>query len=131
MMNHGTIFILLSQTQLYDEANLEKPTVNKFNVMSYNIFASYAAFVPGCNALDLTKGSRDSTQATGSWKQMGCEEKRAAVQAEIKRVNKLPPNSSYASHRMRVLNKVLELMSMKRTMSQDEELELLFAGLSI
>ncbi|KAF8413966.1 hypothetical protein HHK36_001963 [Tetracentron sinense] len=62
---------------------------------------------------------------------MGCEEKRAAVNADMKRVNQLPANSNYAMHRLRVLNKVLQLMSIQRTLSQDEELELLFAGLSL
>ncbi|THU63278.1 hypothetical protein C4D60_Mb01t14060 [Musa balbisiana] len=61
----------------------------------------------------------------------GCEEKRAAVQAEIARVNQLPSNSSYAVHRMRVLNKLLHLLSVQRSVSQDEELELLFATLSL
>ncbi|CAA6658420.1 unnamed protein product [Spirodela intermedia] len=32
---------------------------------------------------------------------------------------------------MKVLNKLLHLMSIKRTTTQDEELELLFAGLSL
>ncbi|KAK9085134.1 hypothetical protein Sjap_025545 [Stephania japonica] len=49
----------------------------------------------------------------------------------MERVNKLPAQSSYATHRMRVLNKLLQLLSIQRTQSQDEELELLFAGLSI
>uniref|UniRef100_A0A0D9Z9Y0 Uncharacterized protein n=1 Tax=Oryza glumipatula TaxID=40148 RepID=A0A0D9Z9Y0_9ORYZ len=54
-----------------------------------------------------------------------------AVSAEIERVNKLPANSSYAIHRLKVLNKLRHLLSIKRTTSQDEELELLFASLSI
>ncbi|CAL5402947.1 unnamed protein product [Camellia sinensis] len=61
---------------------------------------------------------------------MGCEEKKAAVHEEMKRINKLPANSTYATHRLRVLNKILQLLSIQRTTSQ-EELELLFAGLSI
>ncbi|XP_065862178.1 uncharacterized protein [Euphorbia lathyris] len=62
-------------------------------------------------------------------KQMGNEEKAAAVHDEMQRMNKLPPNSSYVTHRLRVLNKILQLLSIKRTVSQEEELELLFAGL--
>ncbi|CAN6282367.1 unnamed protein product, partial [Urochloa humidicola] len=58
-------------------------------------------------------------------------DKEAAVDAEIARVNKLPAHSSYAMHRMKVLNKLRHLLSIKRTTSQDEELELLFASLSI
>ncbi|XP_010278393.1 PREDICTED: uncharacterized protein LOC104612616 [Nelumbo nucifera] len=87
--------------------------------------------IKGNSALDLAKENRVSAQTTDRWKQMGCEEKKAAVHAEMKRVNQLPANSSYATHRLRVLNKVLQLMSIQRTRSQDEELELLFAGLSL
>uniref|UniRef100_J3LQG9 Uncharacterized protein n=1 Tax=Oryza brachyantha TaxID=4533 RepID=J3LQG9_ORYBR len=68
-----------------------------------------------------------SPAADGS--QHGDREK--AVSAEIERVNRLPSNSSYAIHRLKVLNKLRHLMSIKRTTSQDEELELLFASLSI
>nr|XP_043607188.1 uncharacterized protein LOC122579141 [Erigeron canadensis] len=65
--------------------------------------------------------------------QIGNDGKKAAaaVNEEINKVKQLPPNSSYATHRMRVLNKILQLLSLQRTTSQDEELELLFAGLSI
>ncbi|CAA2990469.1 uncharacterized protein LOC111394756 [Olea europaea var. sylvestris] len=62
---------------------------------------------------------------------MGNEEKKTAVNEEMKRLNRLPANSSYASHRLRVLNKILQLLSVQRNTSQDEELELLFAGLHI
>ncbi|GAV85362.1 hypothetical protein CFOL_v3_28800, partial [Cephalotus follicularis] len=72
-----------------------------------------------------------NSQSKGRWKQMGCEEKKAAVHEEMNRMNKLPSNSSYATHRLRVLNKILQLMSIQRTASQDEELELLFSGLSL
>lgn len=43
----------------------------------------------------------------------GLEEKKAAVHTEISRVNRLPSNSSYAVHRMRVLNKLLHLLSIQ------------------
>lgn len=43
------------------------------------------------------------------------EEKRTVVQAELARANKLPSNSSYAIHRVRVLNKVLHLLSIQVT----------------
>ncbi|KAL6878528.1 hypothetical protein ACP4OV_012698 [Aristida adscensionis] len=59
------------------------------------------------------------------------EDREAAIDAEIARLNKLPAHSSYATHRMKVLNKLRHLLSIKRTTSQDEELELLFASLSI
>ncbi|XP_072988229.1 uncharacterized protein [Typha latifolia] len=51
--------------------------------------------------------------------QMQQDDKKAAVHAEIARVNQLPSNSSYAVHRMRM------------SASQEEELELLFASLSL
>ncbi|KAI3457507.1 hypothetical protein Pfo_014170 [Paulownia fortunei] len=65
------------------------------------------------------------------WKQMGDEEKAAAVKEEMKRMQRLPPNSRYASHRLRVLKKIQQLLSLQRTKSQDEELELLFSGLHL
>ncbi|XP_023535148.1 uncharacterized protein LOC111796661 [Cucurbita pepo subsp. pepo] len=64
-------------------------------------------------------------------KQMGHQEAKVVVQEEMKRVQQLPSNSTYATHRMRVLNKILQLLSIQRTASQEEELELLFAGLSL
>lgn len=76
-------------------------------------------------------GTAAPTQFGDIWQKMGNEEKKAAVQEEVKRMNKLPANSAYASHRLRVLNKILQLMSQPRTSSQEKELELLFAGLSL
>ncbi|KAK7405187.1 hypothetical protein VNO78_06386 [Psophocarpus tetragonolobus] len=64
-------------------------------------------------------------------KQMWCEKKQASVNEEIKRMNQLPANSAYVSHRLKVLNKILQLVSVQRTVSQEQELELLFAGLSL
>ncbi|MQL80106.1 hypothetical protein Taro_012550 [Colocasia esculenta] len=46
------------------------------------------------------------------------EQKRAAVHAELQRVNQLPSNSSYAAHRLRVLNKVLRLMFIQDHLSR-------------
>lgn len=76
-------------------------------------------------------GTAAPPQVGDIWRKMGNEEKKAAVQEEVKRMNKLPANSAYASHRLRVLNKILQLMSQPRTSSQEKELELLFAGLSL
>lgn len=83
----------------------------------------------GSNALNQSKETHSQVNQPG--KLMTHEEKQAAVHQEISRMNKLPANSSYASHRLRVLSKVLHLLSIQRSTSQDEELELLFAGLSI
>ncbi|XP_019449138.1 PREDICTED: uncharacterized protein LOC109351904 [Lupinus angustifolius] len=59
------------------------------------------------------------------------EKKQAAVHEEMKRMRRLPRNSTYTVHRMRVLNKTLQLMLSQRTESQENELELLLAGLSL
>ncbi|EYU33405.1 hypothetical protein ABFS83_13G080700 [Erythranthe nasuta] len=73
----------------------------------------------------------ESVKQGWRWKQMGNEEKTAAVEEEIKRVHQLPPKSSYACHRLRVLTKIHQLLSIQRTTSQEKELELLFSGLHI
>ncbi|CAN0896184.1 hypothetical protein LINGRAHAP2_LOCUS18323 [Linum grandiflorum] len=84
--------------------------------------------------MDITPADSSAAAAPQSsqrWKQMGGEEKKGVIQEEMKRMNKLPANSNYAAHRLRVLNKILQLLSVPRTISQDEELELLFAGLRL
>ncbi|KAI3780016.1 hypothetical protein L2E82_09851 [Cichorium intybus] len=45
---------------------------------------------------------------------MGSEEKKAAVHEEIKKVNQLPAHNTYATHRIWVLNKILQLLSVQR-----------------
>lgn len=81
--------------------------------------------------IDQTIEDAGATNPRVQWKQMGYEEKTVAVHEEMKRMNRLPATSSYVTHRMRVLNKILQLLSIQRTASQEEELELLFAGLSL
>ncbi|MBA0729044.1 hypothetical protein Golax_023289 [Gossypium laxum] len=98
--------------------------------------------------IDQTMEDAGATNPRVQWKQMGYEEKTVAVHEEMKRMNRLPGTSSYVTHRMRVLNKILQLLSIQfceregfddllpfclyqRTASQEEELELLFAGLSL
>ncbi|KAI4966396.1 hypothetical protein ZWY2020_008236 [Hordeum vulgare] len=75
-----------------------------------------------------TLSTSSSTSQAGESRQ---GDREAAIHAEMTRVNKLPANSSYAIHRIKVLNKLRHLISIKRTTSQDEELELLFSSLSI
>ncbi|CAM6043538.1 unnamed protein product [Sphagnum compactum] len=60
------------------------------------------------------------------------EEKRKTeiVQAEVARMKQLPPTSAYATHRLRVLDKMLQLLSKARTQAETDELEILFANLS-
>ncbi|KAG4968148.1 hypothetical protein JHK87_033799 [Glycine soja] len=84
----------------------------------------------GCNTLDQMMETGDISQPEPP-KQVWCEEKQASVHEEIKRMNQLPANSSYVTHRLKVLNKILQLMSVQRTVSREQELELLFAGLSL
>uniref|UniRef100_A0ACD5YT25 Uncharacterized protein n=1 Tax=Avena sativa TaxID=4498 RepID=A0ACD5YT25_AVESA len=76
-----------------------------------------------------TTTSLSTTPYTSGESRQG--DREAAIDAEMARVNKLPAHSSYAIHRMKVLSKLRHLISIKRTTSQDEELELLFASLSI
>ncbi|KAK1260884.1 hypothetical protein QJS04_geneDACA022554 [Acorus gramineus] len=84
-------------------------------------------------AVDAASGGEDKClREMSDWRRSGNEEKKkAAVHAEMERVRKLPVGSNYAAHRMRVLHKVLHLMSIQRSGSEEEELELLFAGLSM
>ncbi|KAM3314171.1 hypothetical protein ACQJBY_033183 [Aegilops geniculata] len=72
-----------------------------------------------------------TTSSTLQAGESGQGDREASIQAEMARVNNLPANSSYAIHRIKVLNKLRHLLSIKRTTSQDEELELLFSSLSI
>ncbi|XVE50388.1 hypothetical protein DITRI_Ditri01bG0158700 [Diplodiscus trichospermus] len=81
--------------------------------------------------LDQTMEESGGSNPRVQWKQMGYEEKTAAVHEEIKRMNALPSTSTYVIHRLLVLNKILQLLSIQRTASQEQDLELLFAGLSL
>nr|KJB40975.1 hypothetical protein B456_007G085800 [Gossypium raimondii] len=72
-----------------------------------------------------------ATNPRVQWKQMGYEEKTITVHEEMKNLNQLPTTNSYVIHRMRVLNKILQLLSIQVIALQEEELELLFAGLSL
>lgn len=47
------------------------------------------------------------------WKQMGHEGATVAVHEEMKRVQQFPSNSTYATHRLRILNKILQLLSIQ------------------
>ncbi|KAM6553579.1 hypothetical protein CsatB_014341 [Cannabis sativa] len=85
----------------------------------------------GSNSLEVKMEDRAIAQPECGRPPIVSEAKRAAVQEELKRVNKLPATSTYASHRLRVLNKILQLLSVQRSSSEEMELELLFAGLSL
>ncbi|EOY12800.1 hypothetical protein QQP08_021235 [Theobroma cacao] len=92
---------------------------------------SFEQFKGSGAVMDQSMEESGGTQPRVQWKPMGYEEKSAAVHEEMKRMNRLPATSTYVTHRLRVLNKILQLLSIQRTASQEEELELLFAGLSL
>ncbi|KAL2944029.1 Serine/threonine-protein kinase ATM [Bienertia sinuspersici] len=54
-----------------------------------------------------------SANSSKQWKQLGEDERKVSVQEEMKRMHQLPANSSYVTHRFRVLNKILQLISIK------------------
>ncbi|MCE0480531.1 hypothetical protein HAX54_037472, partial [Datura stramonium] len=84
------------------------------------------------SALNHPKDGLPSTQSSNdALRRMGSEGKMGAVHEEMKRVSRLPPSSGYATHRMRVSTKSCSFCPIQRTTSQDEELELLFSGLSL
>lgn len=87
----------------------------------------------GDKTMDATNtGLKSYSRVSDQWKQMADADKKVTLNAEMDRMKELPGNSNYATHRIRVLNKVLQLMSKQlRTRSENEELELLFAGLSL
>ncbi|CAM0882688.1 unnamed protein product [Alopecurus aequalis] len=62
-----------------------------------------------------TSFSRTTTTTTPSTSQGESRQgdRAAAIDAEMARVNKLPANSSYAIHRMKVLSKLRHLISIK------------------
>lgn len=67
----------------------------------------------GSSAIHITMEKGGSTQSKGPWKIFSLEATKAAVQEEIKRMTQLPVSSAYASHRLRVLNKIMQLISLQ------------------
>ncbi|KAH7373471.1 hypothetical protein KP509_17G058400 [Ceratopteris richardii] len=60
--------------------------------------------------------------------------RRRCVEDEVRRLKQLPSSSAYAVHKLRVLNKILQILSVAaqaRSVSAAEELELLFSSLSL
>ena len=56
--------------------------------------------------------------------------RKAALEAELGRLAKLPQNSSYVVHRTACANRALQLLSAPRTVELADELERLLGGLS-
>lgn len=67
----------------------------------------------GGSDFDMAMEDRASAQPAYGRQPIEPEAKRAAVHEEMKRMTKLPVTSSYASHRLRVLNKILQLLSIQ------------------
>ncbi|KAJ6293143.1 hypothetical protein OIU78_025178 [Salix suchowensis] len=61
------------------------------------------------NSANSTSNIATNTEPKIRWNQMGNEEKSTSFHQEIRRMNQLPATSSYVSHRLRVLNKILQL----------------------
>ena len=61
------------------------------------------------------------------------QQKKAAVEAELCRLEQLPPHSSHVIHRKRVAHKVLELLGkgQERTKEESDELSSLLGSLSL
>jgi hypothetical protein len=57
--------------------------------------------------------------------------RKAALDAELARLAKLPSNSAYVVHRTAVARRALELLSLQRTSDEADELERLLGGLSL
>lgn len=68
----------------------------------------------GGDDLDLPNGPSAGGHLT-RWLQGGRddEKKKASVEAELEKVKRLPAHSTYATHRTRVLTKILHLMSIQ------------------
>ncbi|XVF78088.1 hypothetical protein PTKIN_Ptkin14bG0100500 [Pterospermum kingtungense] len=74
---------------------------------------SVEQFKGNSGVLDQTMEESGGTNPRVQWKQMGYEEKTAAAHEEMKRMNQLPATSTYVTHRLRVLNKILQLLSIQ------------------
>ena len=68
--------------------------------------------IGGDKTMDVTNtGLKSYSRVSDQWKQMEDGDKKVTINAEMDRMKELPGNSNYATHRIRVLNKVLQLMS--------------------
>ncbi|KAK2984712.1 hypothetical protein RJ640_004537, partial [Escallonia rubra] len=79
----------------------------------YTANLDHFEYFQGSNALNQPNKSASTTQDGNAWKPKGCEEKQAVVHEEMRRMNNLPANSTYATHRLRVLNKILQLLAIQ------------------
>ena len=61
---------------------------------------------------------------------VACRE--AELQLELERLRKLPPRSVYASHRITVVQRALQLLAVSaRSATEDDELTRLLSGLAL
>lgn len=69
-------------------------------------------YAQGCSVLDVTMEDTNGTTGDQLKNQLlDFEAKKGAVHDEMNRMKQLPTNSTYVSHRLRVLHKILQLMS--------------------
>jgi len=59
------------------------------------------------------------------------EERTALLHTELDRLSKLPQNSSYVIHRLKVIERALTLLQQQRTADAQQELEDLLNSLSL
>ena len=58
-------------------------------------------------------------------------DKRSQLLAELERLSKLPPQSVFVRHRTAVVRRALELLSVQRSPSEEDELTRLLGGLAL
>ncbi|CAI5483535.1 unnamed protein product [Closterium sp. Yama58-4] len=101
--------------------------------MDYGGSARLGAFRGAMSFAAPWVSSSASTQVAFSREEED-EINRQRLNAELQRLQRLPPTSIYASHRIRVARRALELLSAsssQRSTDQERELEALFASLSL
>ncbi|KAE9456449.1 hypothetical protein C3L33_11660, partial [Rhododendron williamsianum] len=92
-------------------AKQERKSIVKAEMSSWQQKCTLRMDPFGSKTLNQPKASLTSPQAKDGGKKS--VDKKATVDEEMKRMNKLPANSAYATHRLRVLNKVLQLLSIQ------------------
>ncbi|KAK3040303.1 hypothetical protein RJ639_028218 [Escallonia herrerae] len=117
-------YTLKHRAQLYMmEINIAKD--KSFDLKKRSLYTAnldHFEHFQGSNALNQPNKGASTTQDCNAWKPMGCEEKQAVVHEEMRRMNNLPANSTYATHRLRVLNKILQLLAIQMRRCMDTSL---------
>jgi len=85
---------------------------------------------PAAPTLAESKVTAQAGDGGGTPAMMDDAQKTVLVQAEVKRMKGLPATSSYATHRLKVLDKMLQLLSKVREGAVDDE-HSWFCGISV